>query len=148
MNIYHASGRFVFYLLYPVFMVRPSTRTRGLIFDENNRILLVKNWVSNTPWDMPGGGLHRNESLEACLSREVLEETGIKVEETAWQPVATRRRYATNFVYFTATITAVEPKFQKWELTDAGWFNLEELPPKREPLVDDILSTYMHSRLA
>jgi ADP-ribose pyrophosphatase YjhB (NUDIX family) len=34
----------------------------------------------NNYWNIPGGKLNKNESLPGCLSRELVEETGVKPE--------------------------------------------------------------------
>jgi mutator protein MutT len=59
--------------------VRPT----GVLI-ENERLLVVKQWVTATrSWSLPGGKLEPEESIEQCLIREVREETGldIKVKE-------------------------------------------------------------------
>ena len=52
------------------------------IIIENNKMLLLKHIGLNNEdifWAPPGGGLEFRESIEDCLVRETLEETGIKV---------------------------------------------------------------------
>jgi 8-oxo-dGTP pyrophosphatase MutT (NUDIX family) len=59
--------------------VRPT----GILL-ENDRILLVKQYVTDTRgWSLPGGRLEADETIEQCLIRETKEETGldIKVKE-------------------------------------------------------------------
>lgn len=139
-TLYTVSGRLLYYLLYPIFVLRPSTRTRGLIFDESGRVLLVKNWIDNNSWDMPGGGVHRAESLPACLSREVYEETGMRIDKSNWLLAGSNRKYFTNFVYFTATIEFEEPSRQKLEIADAQWFYPDALPLRHHDFIDKVLS--------
>ena len=56
----------------------------GLVRDAEGRVLLLRHtYRGNRPWGLPGGGLRPGESLEECLEREVLEETGMRVEVTA-----------------------------------------------------------------
>lgn len=53
----------------------------GLVRDEDGRILLLRHtYRRRKPWGIPGGGLQPGETLEACLYREILEETGMRVE--------------------------------------------------------------------
>jgi ADP-ribose pyrophosphatase YjhB (NUDIX family) len=67
----------VLWLLNPKFLVGVS----GLVRDEQGRVLLLKHtYRGKYPWGLPGGGLQPGESLEECLEREVLEETGLHVE--------------------------------------------------------------------
>ena len=51
----------------------------ALLFDEQQRILLAHrrdiDW-----WNLPGGGMELDETVEEAVKREVLEETGLKVE--------------------------------------------------------------------
>jgi len=51
----------------------------ALIFDEEQRILLAHrrdiDW-----WNLPGGGMEHNETVEEAVCREVREETGLEVE--------------------------------------------------------------------
>ena len=46
---------------------------------DGESILLV-NRRDNKRWTMPGGTMEINESLADCAAREVLEETGLKIE--------------------------------------------------------------------
>jgi ADP-ribose pyrophosphatase YjhB (NUDIX family) len=55
--------------------VRPT----GVLMD-NNRLLLVKQWVTATRgWSLPGGKLEPEETIEQCLKREMREETGLDI---------------------------------------------------------------------
>jgi mutator protein MutT len=60
-----------------------NVRPTGILI-ENNRILLIKQYVTPTRgWSLPGGKLEFGETIEQCLIREWQEETGldIKVKE-------------------------------------------------------------------
>jgi ADP-ribose pyrophosphatase YjhB (NUDIX family) len=51
----------------------------GIVFDEQNRVLLVHRCDYDL-WNLPGGGLKHGESVDEGVKREVLEETGLNVE--------------------------------------------------------------------
>lgn len=52
---------------------------RGLVFDDDGRVLLAKHRINDetTVWVGPGGGVEDGESLVAALARELFEETGL-----------------------------------------------------------------------
>jgi ADP-ribose pyrophosphatase YjhB (NUDIX family) len=52
---------------------------RGLVVDEQGRVLLVHHTYGPDLWHLPGGGVKRRESLVAALYRELREEAGIIV---------------------------------------------------------------------
>src|SRR5690606_38891347 len=69
----------------PVFLVtsrRP--RTRVFVFSKDaHSVLLIRNYISDGKWDLPGGGVKRGESLAAAAGRELHEETMIRVKDGA-----------------------------------------------------------------
>jgi 8-oxo-dGTP diphosphatase len=52
----------------------------GLLFDEQERVLMVRNNSLNFYWNFPGGALSRGETQQEALVREFDEETGLQVE--------------------------------------------------------------------
>ena len=57
----------------------PKVRATAVLI-EDGHILLVEQRVNETRgWSLPGGALEMGESLEACLVREMREETGLDV---------------------------------------------------------------------
>lgn len=73
---------------------RPSSRL--LILDQDKRLLLFKfahrsgPLAGRTFWATPGGGLDPGESYEAAACREMLEETGLRIDDPGPQ-IAQRR---------------------------------------------------------
>lgn len=64
-------------------LVRPSYRVAvaAIILDEQGRILLCKHTYRKArPWGIPGGSLEYGEDPEEAISREIFEETGLKVK--------------------------------------------------------------------
>ena len=72
-------GRFLFWLFNPIFRLvfNNSHRVRLVIYD-GKKLLVVRNWVGDGRWGLPGGGILRGESNEAAVLREAHEETGLK----------------------------------------------------------------------
>jgi 8-oxo-dGTP pyrophosphatase MutT (NUDIX family) len=52
----------------------------GLVWDDQGRLLLVRQSYRTPGWALPGGGVRAGETLEACLLREMAEELGWEVE--------------------------------------------------------------------
>ena len=52
---------------------------RGLVVDEEGRVLLVRHTYGKPTWHLPGGGVKRRESLIQALARELREEVGVTI---------------------------------------------------------------------
>jgi ADP-ribose pyrophosphatase YjhB (NUDIX family) len=63
-------------LIRPLFQVFAA----AVIFDQNNKILLVKSTYQRFhPWGLPGGGLEYGEHPEEAVVREVWEEMSLEI---------------------------------------------------------------------
>lgn len=113
-------------------------RAKALIINNNNIIL----GNENNLFQFPGGHLEENESLEECLKREVLEETGIEVEDDEikrpfmkvtfknkdWPEKGKNRKAE---IYYYLIETTKEPNLAKVNYTEHeknGNFKLEFIP--------------------
>lgn len=68
-------------------------RARALIINSNNEIIL--GFCKNT-YQFPGGYSEDGETLSECLKREVLEETGIAIEDKEYMPFYVIKHYNPN----------------------------------------------------
>lgn len=82
-------------------------------------------------WTMPGGKLHYGESFEDAAKREVLEETGIKLNDVRIIAVNNDKNEHAHFVTigiyadgFEGEARLMEPE----EIVEWKWFSLDDLP--------------------
>ena len=79
-------------------------------------------------WEFPGGKIEDNESLEACLKREIKEELGIEIEILKQLP-SFKHNYSANFSIelFPFRCKRLSHEIQLAEHKQIKWFSLEKL---------------------
>jgi ADP-ribose pyrophosphatase YjhB (NUDIX family) len=113
----------------------PKVDVRGAVFDEDERVLLVRD-RSDGLWTLPGGWCDVLESPREAVAREVREESGVTVDVLELAAVLDRERqghkpplpfnvYKLFFVCRPVHLGAPE----ELETLALGWFALDALPP-------------------
>ncbi|HLC52602.1 MAG TPA: NUDIX hydrolase [Candidatus Nanoarchaeia archaeon] len=107
----------------------------GIFLIKDNKILLLKRKGAHGEgsWCTPGGHLEFKESLEECSKREVLEETGIKIETAEFLTVTNdifegeNKHYLS--VFMKAEIKDQEPQnIEPDRHVALEWFSWDNLP--------------------
>lgn len=136
-RLWRSLGLLAGWLTWPVLIwfLRGSRRTRVLV-RAGDRILVIQNWLSSEPWDLPGGGAHRGEDAAVAAQRELREETGLvlPVESFTFLQRAERRYRWAKFTYdlFEVVLPEPLPVRGRWpELTKAAWVPVNELRKQR-----------------
>ncbi|PAE17575.1 DNA mismatch repair protein MutT [Virgibacillus sp. 7505] len=111
-----------------------------LLFDEKQHVLLQKRIHPPETWGLPGGLMELGESAEQTAAREVLEETGLTVEELKLVDVYSGKDNfavaANGDEFYNVTIVYQTSKFHgelmldEAESMQLGFFPLDELPEK------------------
>ncbi|HEY9075302.1 MAG TPA: AAC(3) family N-acetyltransferase [Anaerolineaceae bacterium] len=126
-----------------------STRYQGAIIDDG-RLLLIRHRVHSTGrsyWVFPGGGIEPGESEEACVCREMLEETGLEVEvvRLLLDLPASQSDYYTRIKTYLCRVKGgrARPGFEPeteaarvYTIDQVGWFDLSD-PSSWNPAVMD-----------
>jgi 8-oxo-dGTP pyrophosphatase MutT (NUDIX family) len=113
-------------------IIRRTSRAY-LILEYKNDVLLVKNWLSRQKWQLPGGGIGRNENPKSAILRELNEELGIQITNTDKLKFVTRGRWKSDNLrheYYIFTIKlSTKPKFSNraLEIIEAKWINRNQL---------------------
>ena len=124
-------------IIRPLFQVFAA----GVIFNQDNKILLVKSTYQRFhPWGLPGGSLNYGESPEEAVKREVWEETGLIVEIKRFLLVKTWSPDRVG-LYYLCEIAGGEIHPTD-EVSEAGFFSLDNLPDVRSVDVDMIKQLY------
>lgn len=114
------------------------TRIKALIINSKNIILGNENNI----YQFPGGHLEENETFEECLKREVLEETGIEIDDNEikrpfmkvtylnkdWPEIGKNRK---SEIYYFLIETSKNPDMSKVKYTEhekQGNFKIESIP--------------------
>jgi|SRR5687768_2841527 len=106
---------------------RPRERVRVIVLDKQGRVLLVRPVIGIRKWELPGGMPRQGETFEAAVTRELCEETGLKINKAAMRFVMEYLRPYPMRVYETRVeIGKIHRK--SFEIRDAKWFSVADLP--------------------
>jgi len=115
----------------------------GVMILKNGKVLLGKRHIDpekadselhgEGSWTMPGGKLHFGEELEEAAFREVLEETGAKIDKEKLELISLTNDIVkdAHFVtvgYLSRDIDGEIKVMEPDEITEWRWFGLDNLP--------------------
>jgi len=105
----------------------------AVILDEDDRVLLFRHtYRDEYPWGFPGGWLKAGEDPTDAIEREVFEESGYRA--SALHPLVIGGDKALRRLDLIFLCTLTDGTFRPSpEVTEAGFFTLEELPGLVEP---------------
>lgn len=126
-------GRIAFWASLPAlhFYLKLSKRTRILVVCDD-KALVLKGWLNDGSWSLPGGGLHRRESPVKGVCRELYEETGIKLEpkDIIELGFAHQKQHWLNFSYYQYFVELRDLKKirpQRFEIVECQWLDIDQL---------------------
>ena len=101
-------------------------------------------------WTMPGGKLHFGESFEEGATREVLEETGIKINPKNLTVISLTNDIVPDAHFVTVGMLyskkTTEPKvMEPNEITQWQWFPISNLPTPLFPPSKKIMGNYLNN---
>jgi 8-oxo-dGTP pyrophosphatase MutT (NUDIX family) len=98
----------------------------------DGRVLLVRTTYGDQLWDLPGGHVHRGESAEQALVREIREETGVRVAGPVLVGVDYLKKYKHDHVLlFRCRIESKGAGSRSPEIAESKFFDLNALPEIR-----------------
>jgi len=130
----------------PILMVGAAT----LIVDDQNRLLLMKRSDSGC-WGPPGGAVEPGEVVETAAKREVLEETGLQVEEMSLFGVFSGPelfyRYPNGDEVYNVTIVYLSRDVRgdillNGEHTEWHWFAPKNIPDNLSPPIKPVIEKF------
>jgi 8-oxo-dGTP pyrophosphatase MutT (NUDIX family) len=122
-----------FWLTLPLLGVYLSRAKRTRIaITSGEYLLVVMPWLGNGKWSLPGGGIHRQETPEGAVLRELKEETGIVISKAQIDKIG-KYHYKTRFINFDYILYSASlsdrpaPSKQFLEIVDVKWIKLAKL---------------------
>ncbi|MFH0773569.1 MAG: NUDIX domain-containing protein [bacterium] len=113
----------------------------GIIFNENNEVLLFKHTYRSHAWSLPGGYLKSGEHPREALEREIKEESGLVVSVEESLKVRTDRETARLDLCYTGVLIGGE-FVPTHEVVEYGFFAEDKLPLLRKNqvfLIDEVM---------
>ena len=119
--------------------------------EKTPRVLLIQRGIEpyKDRWAFPGGFMNMDETTEECAIRELMEETGLKVEELhqigAYSKVDRDPRGRTITVAYLAIIDEPIAVTGQDDAAKAEWWPINALPPlafDHEDIMRDALEMY------
>ena len=98
----------------------------AVVMNGDGKVLLLNHLLRPySGWGLPGGFVTAKEQAEDAIKRELLEETGIRIENVEMFRVRTIARHIE--ILFRAT-ASTEGTVQSREIVELRWFAVNELP--------------------
>jgi ADP-ribose pyrophosphatase YjhB (NUDIX family) len=112
----------------------PKVGVRGAVFDQEGRLLLVREAADHHRWSLPGGWAEVNQTPAQSVVREIFEESGYHARPLKLAAVWDRARQAQPpapwsviRLFFVCALEGGEPR-TSLETTGHGWFHEADIP--------------------
>ena len=118
-----------------------------VVVERDGRALMVKRAIQPGMglWSLPGGYVDRGEVVEKAAAREALEETGLQVEITGLLGIFSEEGHPVVLAAFSAREVGGEARPGP-EVSELGFFSMDDLPPLAFPRDPIILEAWKKSR--
>lgn len=116
-----------------ILSIMDSTVICGSIIEHNDKILMVKEAkdIAYGEWNIPTGKLEKNERLTECAKREVMEETGVKINVKSLIGVYTKPGQksdtVTAFIFEGENMSGTSLQPEEDEILETKWVKKDEI---------------------
>lgn len=128
----------------------------GGIIEKDGKFLFVQEQQKKCrgKWCIPAGHLDLNETILDGAKREILEETGCKVELTGVLQIGNKVSKEETFIsiVFSTKLLEENIRFNKKEILDVKWFTYEDLLNRKEEiraysLIMNSISAFLENKI-
>jgi 8-oxo-dGTP diphosphatase len=115
----------------------------AIITNDAGRVLLLNHaFRPYSGWGLPGGFLTSREQPEEAIRRELVEETGLELNELNMFRIRTIGAHVE--ILFTAVTSGAGEVKSPREILELGWFDIDDLPEglsrSQRKLIESLLS--------
>lgn len=128
----------------------PKTDVRGVVFNDEGKVLLVKELLDGGRWTLPGGWSDPNETPAISTEREVREESGYEVKARKVLAVYDRDKqghpsyiFSVYKLFFLCELMGGAPT-TSIETGGVGWFAEDDLPDEGDLSVGRVRKAQLH----
>lgn len=92
-----------------IFYINVAASVAAIITDQTGRVLIAirKNDPAKDTWDLPGGFLETDETIEECLVREIIEELNVEITEAQYFCSFPNKYHYKGITYSTIDLTYI-----------------------------------------
>jgi ADP-ribose pyrophosphatase YjhB (NUDIX family) len=125
------------------FIFRPKTQGVTCLISSGDELLLVRHTYGRSAWTLSGGGFKKNETKEEAIKREVKEELGLIIAPEYIGEFTHNSEHKIDTVFcFVATVEKKEPEIDHLEISEAKWWNINNLPKDHSTNLQRVISMY------
>lgn len=124
------------------FVLRPQIVGVKCVLTHGEDVLLVRHTYGNRAWDLPGGTVRRREIPRDTARREMEEELGREIEDwtSLGELFVNTNHHQDNLHLFHTHVADRNVELNLAELSEAGWFPRDALPPDLGRFVRQIMA--------
>ena len=112
------------------FVRRPEQHGVKCVLTDGENVLLVRHTYGKRDWDLPGGGIKRDERPLEAARREIEEELGVRLD--GWRDLgylgATEYHRHDTIYCFQAEVNGKPLSIERAEIDTVRWFSRRRLP--------------------
>lgn len=142
-KLYEKIKNWIFPFYAKLFTQPKSVGARALVINQDQILLVKHTYISG--WYTIGGGVEKGETGLEALKRELEEEVGIIIEEnpSIFGFYHNTLGKCDDYIILYLCKTFDKKEAQSWEIREARWFPLQELPTDTSPATKRRVAEYL-----